>query len=282
MSLTKTKVSGFLSVGLASLALGTLVWAQSAPPPPLPGGPGHGFGFSFIGMEDSLGGKVVKGAPYSAQSSTETMHTLADGTHISRKTTGQVYRDSEGRTRRETSLPAIGPLSASGAPVQMVVIHDVVSGSRYMLDANKKIAHAMPSRSGNTFPGLERPENFGPGRPQPQTESLGTQTIEGLVAEGTRTTITIPVGQIGNDRPMVIVSERWYSTELQTAVRSKRTDQLMGETIFRLTNISRTEPAASLFTVPADYTVQQGGFHRGRRMHGGLSPQGAPPPGEEN
>jgi len=275
-------IKKFLPGALASLAIGAVAWSQSAPPPTPPGGEmGPGM-FSFVGMENGPRGKVIKGAPYSAQLSTETTQTLADGTHISRKTTGQVYRDSAGRTRREHSLPAIGPLSASGAPPQIVVINDVVSGSRYMLDANTKIAHTMPSHSGKRAQGLERPRKSGPARPQPQTESLGTQTIEGLVAEGTRTTFTIPAGQFGNDRPIVIVSERWYSADLQTVVMSKHSDPRMGETIFHLTNISRAEPAASLFTVPADYTVQQGGVGRGGRMHRRPSPQGAPPPGEEN
>lgn len=279
-------VSEFLKVALASLAFGAVALAQSAPPPP-PAPPGAemrpGMEFSFLGMEGSFGGKVVKGAPYSAQTSTESTQTLADGTHISRKTTGQVYRDSEGRTRRENTLPAIGPAAASGAPLRMVVIYDVVSGSRYMLDANSKIAHTMKSRSGHFAEGAPGREHRKHDRPEPQTDSLGTQNIEGVAAEGTRTTTTIPAGQFGNDRPIVIVSERWYSPDLQTVVMSKHSDPRMGETVFRLTNITRAEPASSLFTVPADYTIKEGpDFGRDRRMHHDAPPPaGAPPPGDE-
>jgi hypothetical protein len=80
-------------------------------------------------------------------------------------------------------------------------------------------------------------------------------------AEGTRITRTIPAGEIGNQKPIVITIEKWYSAELQETVMTKRNDPRMGETVFQLTNIQRTEPAATLFQVPADYTVEQGGPH---------------------
>jgi len=88
-------------------------------------------------------------------------------------------------------------------------------------------------------------------------ESLGAQTIEGVAAEGTRVTFTIPAGKIGNERPIVTVNERWYSPELQTVVLSKNSDPRMGETTYRLNNIYRGEPDPSLFQVPADYTVNE-------------------------
>lgn len=91
------------------------------------------------------------------------------------------------------------------------------------------------------------------------TESLGKQMIEGVEAEGKRTVTTIPVGAIGNERPIEIVSESWYSPELQTTVMSKRSDPTSGETTFRLTNIRRGDPDASLFQVPSDYTIKEGG-----------------------
>ncbi len=90
-----------------------------------------------------------------------------------------------------------------------------------------------------------------------QKESLGTQIIEGVQAEGTRTTMTIPAGAIGNDLPIQIVSERWYSPDLKTVVMSKHSDPRMGETVYRLTNVNRSEPARSLFEVPGDYTFAE-------------------------
>lgn len=90
------------------------------------------------------------------------------------------------------------------------------------------------------------------------TEFLGSQTIEGVIVNGVRTTHTIPVGQVGNDRPISIVTEVWTSTDLKTIISSKRNDPRMGEQTFRLTNIVRTEPDPSLFTVPADFKIIDG------------------------
>jgi len=90
------------------------------------------------------------------------------------------------------------------------------------------------------------------------TESLGTRSIEGVMAEGTRTTSTIPAGAIGNVLPIEVVSERWYARELQMAVLITREDPRSGDSVYRLRNIVRTEPPADLFTVPADYEVRGG------------------------
>jgi hypothetical protein len=89
-------------------------------------------------------------------------------------------------------------------------------------------------------------------------EELGKQNIEGVEAEGTRTTVTIPAGEIGNERAIEIVSERWYSPELQLVVMTRHSDPRSGETTYKLTNINRSEPAKSLFEVPADYTIKEG------------------------
>ena len=101
----------------------------------------------------------------------------------------------------------------------------------------------------------------GPGGAQNQnikTEQLGTQVIEGVTAQGTRTTLTIPAGQIGNEQALTIVNERWYSPDLQTVVLSKHSDPRNGETVTRMTNVSRAEPASTLFLVPSDFKVTEG------------------------
>jgi hypothetical protein len=87
------------------------------------------------------------------------------------------------------------------------------------------------------------------------TEDLGTQTMEGVQVTGVRTTRTIPAGEIGNDRPISIVTEVWTSPDLKTIIYSKRSDPRMGEQTFRLANISQSEPDASLFTVPPDFKI---------------------------
>jgi hypothetical protein len=280
-------------------------------PPPIPGGD-----IFFMDQEINFGGKVVKGAPYSAQAVTETIQTLGDGNRIVNRNTNALSRDSEGRTRREVSIKMFGVLGDSGEPLRTIFINDPVLGVSYALDSKTKTAHKsvpfklkfktsdgaskMEDAQGFEFK-LEGPPAGGvavrtapPGAPGPielpakqnaefnfkiQTddggggvfmfrragpnenavkEDLGTETIEGVAAQGTRVTITIPAGEIGNERPIEIVSERWYSPELQVDVMTRHNDPRTGETTYRLTNINRMEPAKSLFEVPGDYTVTEG------------------------
>ena len=115
--------------------------------------------------------------------------------------------------------------------------------------------------------------HFPPNGANVTTVSLGTQTIGGVSAQGTRTTRTIPAGQIGNEKPIVIVTERWYSPDLQMVVMSKRSDPRTGETVFQLTDVQLGEPDASLFQVPSDYTVTKGGRPGARRLAGPPPPQ---------
>jgi hypothetical protein len=253
-----------------------------------PGGPGpFGDHIELMGFEGLHGNKVVKGAPFSATAATETTQTLQDGTSIHRSTTSTLYRDSQGRSRSEVTLSGFGPLQASGKPRTMITIADPVAGSRYTLDADQKVAHQMTIRS-HGAPTAAQEQEFQQkmqARLQKEEasgavkkESLGTQTINGVSAEGTRITRTIAVGQIGNDKPMQIVFERWYSPDLQVVVKSTRSDPRFGTTTYTLTNVQRTEPAATLFTVPTDYTVQQGGPRGGARGAMRALPPGGPAP----
>jgi len=269
---------------------------DSAPPPPPPGGhmrgpggPGFGgpFGMELLGFGGPHGGKVVTGAPFTATAVGESNRTLADGTKVSQKVQSTVYRDAQGRVRKETTLPAIGPLAASGTPKSLVFIHDPVAGSGYILDANKKIAHKLPQHPNKTADASgATPDAPGkgwggrPGNANVTKESLGSQTINGVLAEGTRYTRTIPAGHMGNDKPVTIVNEEWYSPDLQIIVQSKRSDPFVGETTYNVTSIQRSAPAANLFTVPSDYTVKDAPPRmgkRGHRKHGDAPP---PPPAD--
>jgi len=231
------------------------VFFQSVAPPM--GGDVHFMYAEFGGG----GGKTVKGAPYSADVTTEHTQTLGDGNTIHIKQTGSVYRDGEGRTRRNQPLGAIGPLPMATQGSQPVFINDPVAGVNYILDTNNKTAQKMPTPPPGAMP-EEGMKIATAGQPadsrQFKNESLGTKTIEGVQAEGTRTVITIPAGEIGNGRPIEIVSERWYSSQLQTVVLSKHSDPRMGDTTYSLSNIALAEPAHSLFEVPADYQVVEG------------------------
>jgi hypothetical protein len=260
----------------ACVAAGAL--ALAAPGPVVAqyfyGPPGHGPGpdMDVLGVREVFEGKVVKGAPYKAEAVTEVTQTLADGNKIARRTTSTVWRDSSGRTRREVALAAVGPIVGQDMPPH-VVIHDPVAGTTFVLEPDRKIARRMPD-----FHEHERPEGAarsegerhgpggrffnrrvkGPDNGTESTESLGSQTIEGLEATGTRTTMTIPPGAIGNERAIEVVSERWYSPELQTVVSSTHRDPRFGDNTYRLTSVQRVEPDKSLFEVPADYTVKEG------------------------
>lgn len=287
-----------LITGAAALLMGAMAARPQEPfgaplPPPPPGAPAgavafnhvvvegglqHGVSFGFIGAEAGIPGKVVKGAPYAADAVTETTQTLSDGNRIWRKTSSPVHRDSEGRTRREMALPAIGPFpSESGVP-RLVSINDPVAGAFYTLNLHDKTARKLPAggpvvfsaRTATAAPGgsMERDVMFTRAIPAnrveirkpldtqaARTEDLGKQVMEGVQAEGSRSVLTIPAGSVGNERPIEIVSERWYSPELQTVIMSRHLDPRAGETTYRLTNIRRVEQPRSLFEVPPDYTL---------------------------
>lgn len=97
------------------------------------------------------------------------------------------------------------------------------------------------------------------GEHKAQVDDLGVRVIEGVNAKGRREIRTIAIGEIGNDRPIEIVSETWYSDDLQTVVYSKHSDPRVGDSEYRLTNISRAEPSRSMFEVPAGYTLKEEG-----------------------
>jgi len=244
------------------------------PVPPPPGAAG----FMVHGPLEGFEAKVVKGAPYSAESVSEMTQTLADGNRITRTTRGSVARDGDGRTRREQTMGALGPFMAEKAP-RAAFLNDPVAGVHYVLELDEKIARKMPMPpmlrgeagmhhvmrfqkrvvvNGAEVESVDE-EKAGPAEgEQPKSESLGEKAIEGVSAEGTRTVVTIAAGTIGNERPIEIVSERWFSPQLQAVVLSRHVDPRYGETTYRLTNIERDEPDASLFTVPADFTVKEG------------------------
>lgn len=265
--------------------------AQEPPPGPpqdefIPGGP-MGARMKILGFEEMHPGKVVTGAPYTAVGVTETTQTLADGTAINRKIQANIFRDGQGRVRQETTLPVIGPLVSSDKSNSFVMIHDPVAGTAFILHPDTKIADQLPPPRHGKKGGGAMQDKF-EARMQAEITSgavkkddLGTQSINGVAAQGTRYTRTIAAGQIGNDKPISIVNERWYSADLQVVVKSARTDPRFGSTTYTLTNIQRQEPAATLFAVPSDYTVRQARPHgKGNMMygHGGQAPAAVPPP----
>jgi len=244
--------------------------------------------FGGVGITTVLAApmEVVTGAPYSAQVTTERLQVLVDGNRITQTSSGSVARDSQGRMRRDETLP--GLTSASGDAPHMVMIDDPVAQVHWTLDAQTKTAIKMAtpgimggrngafaaipppitgektwfysaggtgSISGGKVQILKKDAVAGDD-PSATEVDLGTQTMEGVAAKGKRITRTIPAGQIGNEQPIVITTETWYSPDLKVLIMSKSSDPRMGETTYKLTNIQRAEPAASLFQAPEDYTVK--------------------------
>ena len=244
--------------------------------------------FAFVSGQ-LVSGPPVKGAPYSAEAVNETIQTLPDGNRIVHSSSAMQYRDTEGRERREET-------SAMGA----IFITDPVAGTRYTLHPDSRTAEngqligvasgagAVRLRlNGNEVTTATIPVAGG-GRSGPapgqfvtvttggvatwsgdskfdaKTEDLGKMYIGGVQAQGTRTTTTIPAGDIGNDRPINIVDEQWYSPDLQMTIMTKHSDPRTGETSFALKNINRSSPPPTLFEVPSDYTVTAGGGRGGR------------------
>ncbi len=243
---------------------------------------GDGAEFGPIGITAAMAGPMatVAGAPYSAQAVTERVQTLGDGNRIVQSTSSDVARDSQGRVRRDEALPGLN--GSNGDTPHLVMIEDPVAGVHWTLDPQTKTAIKMPfakaTKGVGPFalppPGPEKTWFYststsaasvniqtirkGPASSDSNVSKtdLGTQTVEGVTAQGTRTVRTIPAGAVGNEQPISIVTETWYSPDLKVLVMSKVDDPRMGETTYKLTNILRSEPAASLFQPPDDYTVK--------------------------
>ena len=265
--------------------------------------------------------KLVKNSPFSADAVSESVQTLADGNRIVRSSTSKLYRNSEGRFRREMFGGSGGGFGSLYTVGQGVTILDPVGGFRYMIDpelrttrqftitprsevkvltgVNDKIraelkaaaaaqqasgsgesrgsvsqaalaekirAEVDAAAAGGMGSAVQTIVGSGTGfsgvfvagsrsKWETRTEELGTQNIEGVDAEGTRTITTIPAGAIGNELPIEITYEKWYSRELQLVVMSKHNDPRYGEQTYRLTNINRSEPDPSLFTPPQGYRL---------------------------
>jgi hypothetical protein len=254
-----SKVS--FAVIMMPLLAGLTIYAQI-------GGPRGG---GFRGPE-GLGGfgfgirpwKVVTGAPYSATVTDQFAQTLADGNTVQKTTTAQTARDSQGRTYTQRTLPAMG---SGGAPTTLISIFDPVAGYSYVLLPDKKIARRravrVPSDNGNAADG---PRAHGEKRNNPNVviSSLGTQTIQGVAAEGTSRTVTVPAGKIGNEKPIISTSTVWKSPDLQVVVQATSDDPRRGKSTYTLTNIQRAEPNAALFQVPAGYSIEDTPVHHGR------------------
>ena len=254
--------------------------------------PAPGPGVTMAFRTEMMDAAPVKGTPFCATVTNDHTQNFADGNRIHTSDSSMVCRDSQGRMRREAQLDLLGAVPDGGTP-KIITITDPVAGFRYTLDTFAKVARKMPlndkvlAETQALKPGSNAmymvskslaPEGPAPGpgssekvvfheerlitnhamgndAEQSQTDNLGDQTIAGVRATGTKITTTIPAGKMGNEQPINIVSERWYSQDLKATVMTKHTDPWAGQLTTQYSNVTTTEPDPSLFIVPSDYKI---------------------------
>jgi hypothetical protein len=265
-----------------------------AAPPPLPLAGGDTMSFMQFEMTGPV--EVVAGKPYAASLTVEVLQPLVDGNSITVEHHSRVFRDAQGRTRRDDELGIGGVVQHS------VLIADPIAGTSFTLDPERRVAQRLPQAPQRgaqvafaqdlrgTAGGASTSFDVAPPSPlagdkpaavdaalhpaaaatfsadtpiklpfpgDPHSVSLGEKTIEGVRVSGTRTTVTIPAAAIGNRAPIEIVTEQWYSPELNVVMLSEHRDPRVGQTRYRLHDITRSEPDAALFRVPAGYSVSE-------------------------
>lgn len=242
------KQASWLVAGALATAVGLL--AQGPGPGDFrPHGPGP---MSFMGMQL---GKVIAGAPYSADIATTVVQTLSDGNTIRRVTKGHVARDEQGRTYLQQNISG-GPWAQKG-PTTITFLSDPVAGYSYVLNpkTKKALRREFHARTGERSY-QQRGENGSRNGSTREEADLGQQMMSGVSATGKSITHTIPAGAVGNAQPIVDKTEIWISPDLQIVVFSKRHDPRFGESTYELSNIQKAEPNAALFQVPSDETVE--------------------------
>lgn len=279
----------------------TVFFLSNAAPLPVFGGQR----IDIVRSEGDILGPVVKDKPYSARAITESTQTLSDGNRIVQRNETRIFRDSQGRTRREQTLGGVGQWQTAGAPVTMITINDPVAGKSYVLDPVARtvreigpfkvvMAQALAGSGGDRVefekiwtaavpasapvPGGEavtviRTETGGrhdvrmfargvavnapfagdTAVTYEPVEDLGEQVLEGLLVKGGGHTDRIPAGTVGNERAIDIVTERWYSEDIEAVVLHRFSDPRFGETVYQLVNVALGDPSADLFSVPDGY-----------------------------
>lgn len=236
----------------------------------------------IVGLEGGVMSNV-KGAPYSAEQVRENSQTLADGTRIHTENSVKLYRDGQGRTRRESPemisifdpVSGVGytlyPKTLTGAKMRVALktgpnsvswtaTSSSADGDQVRVVTGSKIVNQTDDSGSpvNAFPMIGLAKQM----TNAKVESLGTQTMEGVSARGERRTRTIEVGEIGNDRPIQLIDEHWYSPDLQMDIMTSHSDPRSGESTMRVINVQRGEPDPSLFSAPAEYQISDRPLNR--------------------
>jgi hypothetical protein len=262
-----------LIVGAASV-----VGAQGPPPPPDGfGGPMGGM-FEFGGLMGGFGGKVVAGKPILATITITHTETLP-GNMISNTSTGTFARGADGSTYRDVKFASIGPWAAPGTPGEFAYIRNLAQGTEYFVNVAKgtyresSIGERAPRGKKSGKGGADSANETVTDNPNGSYTDPVTKTV--YPVDDQKVVRTIPAGAIGNQLPLVITSERWYSSALDVLLQDTHSDPRFGTTTYQLSNIGQS-PAASLFVPDPSFTQSAGGF--GKRGPGGPGKEPPPPP----
>jgi hypothetical protein len=197
--------------------------------------------------------RPLPGQPFSGKSTTEWTHNLEDGSTVTTHLFAMVARDSEGRIFREAR--SFVPASSDQEPkLRDIRIFDPIRHTRTICTLATHSCNVTGYFATTTF----RPRPAGPfddGKRTLARESLGNDVMDGINVVGTRETITVNAGVIGNSQTLSITREFWYSPELQVNLAITRKDPREGTQVIRVHEVSRSEPDPSLFKVPDGFTV---------------------------
>jgi len=287
-----------------ALALASVAVAQQPGPETGPQGPGMRAGHGLMGpMGRGMGvhHEVVSNAPYSATFTDTRTEKLQDGSVLTHTSIRTVARDTQGRLREEITFePRRGAKGIAATRKTEVVVFDPVAQTVTRWNNENKIAHVMTlPQGGHRGPGFG--SGFGPGgagsqgrpeagprpagfeRPGREREGvsfastdLGYKTVDGLSLSGRKVTRTISPGVMGNDKEIVVSHESWFSPDLKVMISETDTNPFSGNHTLMASNLSRNEPAATLFKAPEGYTVQQDPPHFGRGGDRNFGPHRGP------
>ena len=247
-----------------------------------PGGagePGPG-SFEFGGLVGGFGGRTITGKPFQATFTITRTESLPGNT-ITNTTTGTVARDNDGDTYRDFKLPSIGPWAAANGPQEFLYLRNVKAMMQYIVNKTKG---TFESFAIHTHDPAGTDEGGFKHRNHPESDSNNVTVTDNPTAiyadpgTGTKYTVddkkitrTIPAGTIGNANPIVIVSERWYSSDLNLVLETSHSDPRFGTSVYQLSSIGA--PSVSFALDPSWQQRQRGEFHH-RGPHG----EGNPPP----
>jgi hypothetical protein len=196
----------------------------------------------------------ASGRPFSGRDHIEWTRTLEDGTVVKTHLFAALARDSQGRIYRE-HMSFVPVNSNQPSRRREIDLLDPVAHTRTTCMVATHRCTVTDYHASTTFtPGPVGP--FANGTRYLSRESLGTDVVDGLNVIGTRETVTISAGAVGNSQPLVTTKEFWYSPDLQVNVSVTRKDPREGTQVINVVDLSRTEPDAAMFQVPAGYVVQ--------------------------